>query len=160
MERLTVKEAAEQLGISEDGVRKRIARGKLDSTKVEGTVYVYADDLSAEATDRLKDRYAESRRTETDRLNTMVLEILQGQIRDQKQRISFLEKQITETMDLLRAEAVQRQHLMNEVNRMRALRPATKGDKPYRVHTIYQADQRPDEASEQSPARVSLSNYW
>jgi excisionase family DNA binding protein len=160
VERLTVKEAAEHLGISEDGVRKRIARGKLDSVKVDGTVYVFAEDLADETPDLRKDRPSSTRRTDVDRLNTMVLELLQTQIRDQKQRIAFLEKQITETMDLLRAEAVQRQHLMNEINRMRGLRPASKDEKPYRVHKVYQADRSPDEIPEQPPARVTLSNYW
>src|SRR5919199_5173152 len=44
LDRLTVAEAAERLGVKEQAVRKRIARGTLHSTKDEdGRVYVYID---------------------------------------------------------------------------------------------------------------------
>jgi excisionase family DNA binding protein len=54
LERLTVAEAAERLGVKEQAVRKRIARGTLHHTKDEdGRVYVYLDppdtDAKAEA---------------------------------------------------------------------------------------------------------------
>jgi DNA-directed RNA polymerase specialized sigma24 family protein len=38
--RVTVREAAEILGTTVEGVRSRIKRGSLDSMRVEGTVYV------------------------------------------------------------------------------------------------------------------------
>jgi excisionase family DNA binding protein len=40
-QRLTVHDAARQLGVSEDAVRMRIKRGTLSSEKVEGRLYVY-----------------------------------------------------------------------------------------------------------------------
>ena len=43
-ERLTVKQAAQTLGISQDAVRKRVARGTLASEKLpDGTVLVWLD---------------------------------------------------------------------------------------------------------------------
>ena len=44
-QRLDVKQAAEALGISSEGVRKRIKRGSLDSEKdSDGRVWVWLDD--------------------------------------------------------------------------------------------------------------------
>jgi hypothetical protein len=42
--RLDLRGAAEALGTSVDAVRKRIARGTLESEKVDGKVYVWLDD--------------------------------------------------------------------------------------------------------------------
>ena len=42
--RLDLRGAAEVLGTSVDAVRKRIARGTLESEKVDGKVYVWLDD--------------------------------------------------------------------------------------------------------------------
>lgn len=42
-ERLTVAEAADRLGISEDAIRSRIKRGTLVSVRESGTVYVLLD---------------------------------------------------------------------------------------------------------------------
>jgi hypothetical protein len=42
--RLDLREAAEVLGTSVDAVRKRIARGTLESEKADGKVYVWLDD--------------------------------------------------------------------------------------------------------------------
>lgn len=43
MDRLTVQEAADRLGVKEDAVRKRIQRGSLVHEKEDGRVYVYLD---------------------------------------------------------------------------------------------------------------------
>ena len=43
MDRLTVQEAADRLGVKEDAVRKRIQRGSLIHEKEDGRVYVYLD---------------------------------------------------------------------------------------------------------------------
>ncbi len=42
--RLDLREAAEVLDTSVDAVRKRIARGTLESEKADGKVYVWLDD--------------------------------------------------------------------------------------------------------------------
>jgi hypothetical protein len=50
-QRLDVKQAAEALNISSEGVRKRIRRGTLDSEKAQnGKVYVWLDVLNADRT--------------------------------------------------------------------------------------------------------------
>ncbi len=50
MDRLSLKEAAEVLGISEDGVRKRVKRGSIPHDRDEdGKLYVYLDASETEA---------------------------------------------------------------------------------------------------------------
>ena len=44
-----VGEAARELGISTDAVRKRIARGSLESSREDGHVLVWLDDGGTEA---------------------------------------------------------------------------------------------------------------
>jgi excisionase family DNA binding protein len=43
LDRLTVQEAADRLGVKEDAIRKRIQRGSLIHEKEDGRVYVYLD---------------------------------------------------------------------------------------------------------------------
>ena len=45
MKRYTVKEAAQVLGVGTDAVRKRIQRDTIDHEHVDGTVYVWLDDV-------------------------------------------------------------------------------------------------------------------
>jgi hypothetical protein len=50
MERMSLKDAAEVLGISEDGVRKRVKRGSIPHNRDEdGKLYVYLDASETEA---------------------------------------------------------------------------------------------------------------
>ncbi len=50
MERMSLKDAAEVLGISEDGVRKRVKRGSIPHNRDEdGKLYVYLDASKTEA---------------------------------------------------------------------------------------------------------------
>lgn len=52
VERLTITEAAERLGVSRDAVYKRIRRGSIDSeTGVDGLLYVYIELSIDESTD-------------------------------------------------------------------------------------------------------------
>lgn len=46
MKKISIKEAAQILGISEQAVRKRISRGTLDSIKEQGHIYVILEDSS------------------------------------------------------------------------------------------------------------------
>lgn len=46
MKKISIKEAAKILGISEQAVRKRISRGTLDSIKEQGHIYVILEDSS------------------------------------------------------------------------------------------------------------------
>jgi len=59
-DRVTIQEAAQRLGISESGVRKRVKREQLDSTNEGGRVYVYLDTGATEADpvpDSVPDKY-------------------------------------------------------------------------------------------------------
>ncbi len=59
-DRVTIQEAAQRLGISESGVRKRVKRRQLDSTNEGGRVYVYLDSVGTEADpvpDSVPDKY-------------------------------------------------------------------------------------------------------
>jgi hypothetical protein len=50
MESMSLKDAAEVLGISEDGVRKRVKRGSIPHNRDEvGKLYVYLDASETEA---------------------------------------------------------------------------------------------------------------
>ena len=55
--RVTVREAAEILGTTVEGVRSRIKRGSLESMRVEGTVYVL---LTPDQVDRARPDSQES----------------------------------------------------------------------------------------------------
>jgi excisionase family DNA binding protein len=85
MQRLTVTEAAEALGITTDAVRMRISRGTLDSERAEGRVYVLLED------DASPDRSGES-------------SALISEMRDQ---IEFLRREL-ERRDQLLAAALSR----------------------------------------------------
>jgi len=63
--RLDLRAAAEALGTSVDAVRKRIARGTLESEKADGKVYVWLDDGAPRSdTDRLISTLEEQLRLE------------------------------------------------------------------------------------------------
>jgi excisionase family DNA binding protein len=44
MERVTIAEAAKQLGVTQEAIRQRIRRGTIESHKDEGKTYVYIDE--------------------------------------------------------------------------------------------------------------------
>ncbi len=81
-DRVTVQEAAQRLGISESGVRKRVQRGQLDSTHEAGRVYVYLDTPGPEpdsVPDTVPDKYLERLENEN--------EFLRDQVRRQQEII-------------------------------------------------------------------------
>jgi predicted ArsR family transcriptional regulator len=81
-DRVTVQEAAQRLGISESGVRKRVKREQLDSTNEGGRVYVYLDSAPTEADpvpDSVPDKYVASLEDQ--------VEFLRDQVRRQQEII-------------------------------------------------------------------------
>jgi predicted ArsR family transcriptional regulator len=81
-DRVTVQEAAQRLGISESGVRKRVQREQLDSTNEGGRVYVYLDTAGPEADpvpDSVPDKYTASLEDQ--------VEFLRDQVRRQQEII-------------------------------------------------------------------------
>ena len=63
LDRLTVAQAADRLGVTQDAVRKRIARGTIRHEKnKEGRIFVYLDTFERESkTDQDNERDAESK---------------------------------------------------------------------------------------------------
>ncbi len=81
-DRVTVQEAAQRLGISESGVRKRVKREQLDSTNEDGRVYVYLDSVVTDADpvpDGVPDKYVASLEDQ--------VEFLRDQVRRQQEII-------------------------------------------------------------------------
>jgi predicted ArsR family transcriptional regulator len=81
-DRVTIQEAAQRLGISESGVRKRVKRDQLVSTNEGGRVYVYLDTAGQEADpvpDNVPDKYVASLEDQ--------VEFLRDQVRRQQEII-------------------------------------------------------------------------
>ena len=98
MDRVTVAEAAERLGVSQDAVYKRIKRGTIPWDKDEdGKTVVYVEesngstDNSKSSTDESTDRL----KTSTDNLGSssidVSVDVLVDELRD---RVSFLEEEL------------------------------------------------------------------
>ncbi len=93
MDRLSLKEAAEVLGISEDGVRKRVKRGSIPHDRDEdGKLYVYLDASKTEP------------EMSVDASGDSVHQELVEELRD---RIRYLEEE-SRRKDHLRAAALER----------------------------------------------------
>lgn len=91
-QRHTVKEAADELGITVDAVRGRIRRGTLDSVKLDGVVYVLLDATNREhQNDESATESADASRQATDQA---------GLVADQSELVGELRSQI----DWLRRE--------------------------------------------------------
>jgi predicted ArsR family transcriptional regulator len=79
-DRVTVKEAAKRLGISESGVRKRVQREQIESARgADGRLFVYLDNSETETDqvrdyvrDPVRDRYIERLEAEIDFLRDQV----------------------------------------------------------------------------------------
>lgn len=98
--RLTVSEAADELGISAEAVRSRVKRGTLRSVKESGTVYVL---LSAPAVgDRVRPGYDQTT-TEQDQTSDRASPEL-DQSHDQAALIESLQDQVSYLRDQLDAE--------------------------------------------------------
>jgi hypothetical protein len=84
VERLSVMEAAEVLGVTRDAIHKRIKRGSLEYEKGEdGRLYVYVDTSTSgldESVDESKDEFK--------------AEVLERLIESQQDRIAFLEQEL------------------------------------------------------------------
>jgi excisionase family DNA binding protein len=87
MDRVTVQEAAQRLGISQDAVRQRIRRGSMRHDKDDkGRVYVYLDPTNTRPTpvhDVLSDTLHDASRS-----NELITEL--------RNRIQFLESELTD----------------------------------------------------------------
>ena len=98
MDRVTVAEAAERLGVSQDAVYKRIKRGTIPWDKDEdGKTVVYVEESNG-STGNAKsstDEYTDRLKTSTDKLGSssidVSVDVLVDELRD---RVSFLEEEL------------------------------------------------------------------
>jgi hypothetical protein len=98
-QRHTVKEAADELGITVDAVRGRIRRGTLDSVKLDGVVYVLLDATNREhQNDESATESADASRQAADQAGLVADE--SGLVGDQSELVGDLRGQI----DWLRRE--------------------------------------------------------
>src|SRR5215210_3427015 len=102
MERLTVAQAAEMLGVTRDAVRKRIKRHSIEwETAEDGTVYVYVDasttaeDVSADASGQELGTLAEVLREQVEHLREQ-LDRAEERDRENRRIIAALTQRIPE----------------------------------------------------------------
>ena len=100
--RLTVPEAADVLGISAEAVRSRLARGTLDGTKENGTVYVVLDADRARA--RTHPNGDQTRPNEAQTPDqTALVDALRDQIEDLRRRLDSAEEANRENRRIIAA---------------------------------------------------------
>jgi hypothetical protein len=88
MDRVTVAEAAQILGIKEESVRKRVSRGKIRADKdPDGRLLVYVD-----GTQTVRDDYGDRSVTDEDEQPDLARELIE----EMRLRISSLEYQLSE----------------------------------------------------------------
>ena len=84
LERLSVAQAARALGLTESGVRKRVARGTLPHERDEnGTVWVFVDPLQTVSGTPLDNQ--------TDEVRDTILDTLRDQVATLKDQVRYLQ---------------------------------------------------------------------
>ncbi len=84
LERLSVAQAARALGLTESGVRKRVARGTLPHERDEnGTVWVFVDPLQTVSGTPLDNQ--------TDEVQDTILDTLRDQVATLKDQVRYLQ---------------------------------------------------------------------
>ncbi len=95
---VSIQEAANRLGISEDGVRKRIKRGRLKAHRINDTLYVFVADLDRQTTDKQQDTKLSqkvSQQRRQDKQNKLV-SVLEEDVAYLKQQITIKDQQLAE----------------------------------------------------------------
>lgn len=129
LERVTVAEAAQRLGVKEQAIRKRISRGTLQHDKgVDGRVYVY---IPAEPQDEVQG--------EDTRANTH-LEALVDTLQEQNR---FLRE------ELARKDAI----MLNMTEAMKALTPPAQEEPSSPPEAPTEATEQPGRVEPQTPLR-------
>ncbi len=98
MKKISIKEAAQILGISEQAVRKRISRGTLDSVKENGHVYVILEDDSAQKMER--EDYEQFFSLFLEEIEKKEIEIkeLKEIIKQKEEKIDLLQNEVKEAL--------------------------------------------------------------
>jgi hypothetical protein len=141
---LDVKQAAEVLGISSEGVRKRIKRGKLESEKdADGKVYVWLDeDRTSTDEDWTAGREDESGMIEVLREQ---VELLRTELEDWKSIVAARDRELeTRAEELRRKDHI----IMSLTQRIPELEPARESPS--------NAPESPVTASEEGKGEVPL----
>jgi len=109
--RLDVKQAAEVLGISSEGVRKRIKRGNLDSDKdADGKVYVWLDeDLTG--TDEGRTDAAGNEPSAVEILREQI-DLLRTELEDWKEIVATRDRELEARVEELR----RKDHIIAQMN--------------------------------------------
>ncbi len=98
MKKISIKEAAQILGISEQAVRKRISRGTLDSVKENGHIYVILEEDSAQK--MAKDDYEQFFSLFLEEIEKKETEIkeLKEIIKQKEEKIDLLQNEVKEAL--------------------------------------------------------------
>ena len=141
IDRITVPEAAERLGITQSAVHKRISRNQMRWEKDgEGRVYVFLDS-SGSVNDRVTDKV-------NDKSKDLVLDSLRDQIVAYKDQVEYLQTELTRRSEEHREEIRRRDHLLAAaLERIPAIEappdttpsepreaPETASEEPYSTH--------------------------
>jgi len=139
IDRITVPEAAERLGITQSAVHKRISRNQMRWEKdEEGRVYVFLDS-SGSVNDRVTDKV-------NDKSKDLVLDSLRDQIVAYKDQVEYLQTELTRRSEEHREEIRRRDHLLAAaLERIPAIEPPdtpsetpespeTPSEEPYSTH--------------------------
>jgi len=141
IDRITVPEAAERLGITQSAVHKRISRNQMRWEKdEEGRVYVFLDS-SGSVNDRVTDKV-------NDKSKDLVLDSLRDQIVAYKDQVEYLQTELTRRSEEHREEIRRRDHLLAAaLERIPAIEappdttpsepreaPETASEEPYSTH--------------------------
>jgi hypothetical protein len=156
--RVTIREAANRLGVTEGAIRKRIQRGSLDKEiGSDGRVYVYLDlswDISHPESQVHRDPLVEE---------------LVEELRD---RVSFLERALERRS--VEAERYQQivagltqtnNQLATRLRELEAPRGPSEATEPLEAHTVASeepesAEPRPSTGDAQKPAQEERRSWW
>src|SRR5215217_888238 len=124
IDRITVPEAAERLGITQSAVHKRISRNQMRWEKDgEGRVYVFLDS-SGSVNDIVTDKV-------NDKSKDLVLDSLRDQIVAYKDQVEYLQTELTRRSEEHREEIRRRDHLLAAaLERIPAIEPPDTPSEP------------------------------
>src|SRR5215216_3608159 len=126
LDRITVAQAADRLGVTQDAVRKRVARGTIRHDKdAEGRIFVYLDTFERESKtdqDEGQDKYTRSLEDQIEFL------------RQELERKDTIIMSLTQRIPELEASAEPREG------------PETASEKPFNTHHAPQESQEPSQS--------------